>query len=114
MNRSTSASAISVVRDHASADTNAKRIGGWFAAKSDGCEAIARARQEATSLSEYPPNRSAGRPSAFARRSLTISSSSVSSPSRPGSDFNSSRNPSSPVASSHSDRAESADRPCSG
>jgi hypothetical protein len=34
-------------------------------------------------LSENPPNRSAGRPSALARRSLTISSSSVSSPAGP-------------------------------
>ncbi|WP_283135830.1 hypothetical protein [Rhizohabitans arisaemae] len=41
------------------------------------------------------------------------SSSNVSSPSRPGSDFSSSRNPSSPLADSHSDRAESADNPFS-
>ncbi|MBA8953136.1 hypothetical protein HNR61_004786 [Actinomadura namibiensis] len=54
MNRSTSASMISVVRDHASAATRDKRTGGRFAAKSEGCEAIAR--HEATSRSEYPPN----------------------------------------------------------
>jgi hypothetical protein len=60
MNRSTSASVISDVRDQASAATNANLTGGWFAAKSDGCEARARAHPEATSLSENPPNRSAG------------------------------------------------------
>ncbi|MEU6797471.1 hypothetical protein ABZ907_37750 [Nonomuraea wenchangensis] len=52
MNRSTSASVISVVRDQASAAINVNRIAGGLAAKSDGCEAIARARQEATSRSE--------------------------------------------------------------
>lgn len=34
--------------DERSAATNVNRTGGWFAAKSDGCEAIARARQEAS------------------------------------------------------------------
>ena len=80
---------ISAVRHQASAATSVNRTGGWFSAKSDGCEAIALARHEATSLSEYPPNRSAGNPSALARRNFTISSSSDSSPNLPGSDFSS-------------------------
>ena len=95
---STSASVISAVRVEHSAASSVRRTSGGEARRSDGYSLAARARHDATSFSDASANRSGLNPIALTRSSLSISRSSVFSPSRPGSDFSSTRNPAPPAA----------------
>jgi hypothetical protein len=84
-----------------------RRTGGAAAVKSEEYIFIARARHAATTFSDTPSNRSAGRPIAFTRPSLAISASSVSSWNDPGSSFSSCRKPRRPPAGSPSSPSSS-------
>lgn len=89
---STSPSISSACRTWHDAAGRVRRTGGAAASKSDGYIFIARARQPATTFSETPSNNAAGNLIALTRSSFTISASSVSSCSGPGSSFSSCKN----------------------
>lgn len=127
MNSSTNESAISVSRTWHSVDSSVYRTGGAAARRSEGYSFAARARHTATSFSDTSPNSSGANSNPRTRWSLFTSASRLSSPSAPGSAFNSVKNvppppvlspllsspspPSSEIRSSSRDRVAADSRP---
>lgn len=93
ISRSTSASVISLWRIQHNAANSVSRTSRGESRRSDGYERIARARQAATSFSEASVNNPSGSPSWRTAVSLSISASTVSNPTWPGSAFNSANRP---------------------